>query len=76
MFWEEETFFSTSLKRPADPEKTEKGKLIVYVVCVITQTVYNVLTFNYLDVVEFYIILGLVFLFLARLWISDFTASE
>ena len=66
MFWEEETFFSTSLKRPADPEKTEKGKLIVYVVCVITQTVYNVLTFNYLDV-EFYIILGLVFLFLARL---------
>ena len=75
MFWEEETFFSTSLKRPADPEKTEKGKLIVYVVCVITQTVYNVLTFNYLDV-EFYIILGLVFLFLARLWISDFTASE
>ena len=67
MFWEEETFFSTSLKRPADPEKTETGKLIVYVVCVITQTVYNVLTFNYLDVVEFYIILGLVFLFLARL---------
>ena len=55
MFWEEETFFSTSHKRPADPEKTEKGKLIVYVVCVITQTVYNVLTFNYLDVVEFYI---------------------
>ena len=67
MFWEEERFFSTSLKRRADPEKTEKGKLIVYVVCVITQTVYNVLTFNYLDVVEFYIILGLVFLFLARL---------
>ena len=63
---EEETYFSTSLKRPADPEKTEKGKLIVYVVCVITQTVYNLLTFNYLDV-EFYIILGLVFLFLARL---------
>ena len=67
MFLDEETYFSTSLKRPADPEKTEKGKLIFYVVCVITQTVYNVLTFNYLDVVEFYIILGLVFLFLARL---------
>ena len=29
---EEETYFSTSLKRPADPEKTEKGKLIVYVI--------------------------------------------
>ena len=67
MFLEEETYFSTSLKRPAHPEKTEKGKLIVYVVCVITQTVYNVLTFKCLDVVEFYIILGLVFLFLARL---------
>ena len=51
---EEETYFSTSLKRPADPEKTEKGKLIVYVVCFITQTVYNVFIFNYLDVVEFY----------------------
>ena len=61
---EEETYFSTSLKRPADPEK---GKLIVYVACFITQTVYNVLIFNYLDVVEFYISLGLVFLFLARL---------
>ena len=53
-FLEEETYFSTSLKRPADPEKTEKGKLIVYVVCFITQTVYNVFIFNYLDVVEFY----------------------
>ena len=51
---EEETYFSTSLKRPADPGKTEKGKLIVYVVCFITQTVYNVFIFNYLDVVEFY----------------------
>ena len=39
---EEKTYFSTSLKRPADQEKTEKGKLIVYVVCFITQTVYNV----------------------------------
>ena len=48
---EEETYFSTSLKRPADPGK---GKLIVYVVCFITQTVYNVFIFNYLDVVEFY----------------------
>ena len=51
---EEETYFSTSLKRPADQEKTEKGKLIVYVVCFITQTLYNVFIFNYLDVVEFY----------------------
>ena len=49
---EEETYFSTSLKRPADQEKTEKG--IVYVVCFITQTVYNVFIFSYLDVVEFY----------------------
>ena len=47
---EEETYFSTSLKRPADPEETEKGKLIVYVVRFITQTVYNVLIFNYVDV--------------------------
>ena len=35
-FLEEETHFSTSLKRPADLEKTEKDKLIVYVVCFIT----------------------------------------
>ena len=47
---EEETYFSTSLKRPADPEKTEKGNLIVYVVRFITQTLYNVLIFNYVDV--------------------------
>ena len=52
-FLEEETHFSTSLKRPADLEKTEKGKLIVYLVCFITETVYNVLIFNYLNVVEF-----------------------
>ena len=45
-FLEEETYFPTSLKRPADPEK---GKLIVYVACFITQTVYNVLIFNYLE---------------------------
>ena len=51
---EEETYFSTSLKRPADQENMEKGKLIVYVVCFITQTLYNVFIFNYLDVVEFY----------------------
>ena len=43
---EEETYFSTSLKRPAHPEK---GKLIVYVPCFITQAVYNVLIFNYLE---------------------------
>ena len=66
-FLEKETYFSTLLKRPADPEKTEKGELIVYVVCFITQTAYNVLIFNYLDVVEFCISLGLVFLFPARL---------
>ena len=46
---EEETYFSTSLKRPADLEKTEKGNL-VYVVRFITQTMYNVLIFNYVDV--------------------------
>ena len=60
-------YFSTSLKRAADPEKTEKGKIIFYVVCFITQTAGNVLIFNYLDVVEFCISLGLVFLFPARL---------
>ena len=50
LFWRRKRIFSTSLKRPADPEKTEKGKLIVYVVRFITQTVYNVLIFNYVDV--------------------------
>ena len=38
---------------------------------------HNILIFNYLDVVQFYIrLIGLVFLFLARLWISHCAASE
>ena len=28
-FWDEETYFATSLKRPADLETAEKGKLIL-----------------------------------------------